>query len=321
MKAFRFILVAVMVAAAAFGLYPSAAQAASFPQKEITIIVSWNAGGGSDLISRQLAHLMEKELGKPVLVMNKPGGGGTVGFSEIARSKPDGYTLGLTTNSMLLQKYVSVNFVDHKLFNHFSMVNEDPASLTVPANAKWNTMQEFIEDAKKNPGKFRVSNAGPGTSMHAVALQLEKLAGVTFTHVPYNGGNPAAVAVAGGHVEATVVSPAECASLVDAGKLKILAVAAVERLAKYPRVPTYKECGYDLAAGVWRALAVPRGTPADIVAVLEKALKKAAESKEYREFLATGGYGFRYMGSAEMQKYVDRQSDEYDALFKGMELK
>lgn len=300
---------------------PFAAQAANFPQKEITIIVSWNAGGGSDLIARQLAHLMEKELGKSVIVINKPGGGGTVGFAEIAKAKPDGYTLGITTNSMLLQKYISVNYVDHNLFNHFAMINEDPASLTVPANAKWNTMQEFIDDAKKNPGKFRISNAGPGTSMHAVALQLEKLAGVSFIHVPYEGGNPAAVAVAGGHVEATVVSPAECASLVDAGKLKILSVAAVERLPKYPDVPTYKECGYDLAAGVWRAIAAPKGTPKEIIAILENAAKKAADTKEYRDFLSTGGFGFRYIGSDAMLEYVNKQSAEYDALFKDLELK
>jgi tripartite-type tricarboxylate transporter receptor subunit TctC len=320
MKAFKFLATIVFAVTVSFGLSAPTAKAADFPKKEITIIVSWKAGGGTDIIARQLAHYMEQELGKSVIVLNKPGGGGTVGFAEMAKAKPDGYTLGMTTNSMLLQKYMSVNYIDYKKFNHFTMVNEDPASLTVPANAKWNTMQEFIEDAKKNPGKFRISNAGPGTSMHAVALQLEKLTGVEFVHVPYEGGNPAAVAVAGGHVEATVVSPAECASLVEAGKLKILAVAAVERLPKLLNVPTYKECGYDLAAGVWRAIAAPKGTPKDVIAVLESAVKKAMERKEYRDFLATGGYGYRYIGSEEMQKYIDNQSAEYDELFKDIEL-
>lgn len=293
---------------------------AAFPEKDITILVPWNAGGGTDLIARQLAHLMEKELGKTIIILNKPGGGGTVGFAELVRSKSDGYTLGTTTNSMLLQKYVSVNYVEHNLFNFISMINEDPASLTVKADAPWNTMQEFIADAKKNPGKFRVSNAGPGTSMHAVALQLEQVAGVEFTHVPYEGGNPAAVALAGGHVEATVVSPAECASLVTAGKLKTLAVAAVERLPIIPDVPTYRECGYDLAGGVWRALSVPKKTPPEIVAILEAAIKKAVESKEYRDFLNTGGFGFRYLGSEEMNGYVDAQSAEYDELFGDLDM-
>ncbi len=298
----------------------SSAHAAGFPEKDITIIVSWNAGGGSDLITRQLAHLMERELGRTVIVLNKPGGGGTVGFAELSRAKPDGYTLGVVTNSMLLQKFVSVNYVDHKLFDHIAMVNEDPASLTVGADAPWNTMQEFIEDAKKNPGKFRVSNAGTGTSMHAIALQLEQVAGVSFTHVPYEGGNPAAVALAGGHVEATVVSPAECASLVAAGKLKTLAVASVERLPVIPDIPTYKECGYDLAGGVWRGIAAPKGTPADVIATIETAIKKATDTTEYRDFLNNGGFGYRYMGSAEFSPYIDNQSDEYAELFEDMDL-
>lgn len=290
--------------------------AAQFPKKEITLIVPWAAGGGTDIVAREIARLMEKELGKPVVVMNVEGGGGVVGFQKIATSKPDGYTIGFTTNSMLLQKYTASVFVDYKKLKHIAMVNEDPATLTVNANAPWNTISEFVDYAKKNPNKIRVANSGAGAIWHVAAMLLEKKIDTKFIHVPYSGAAPAGIAVAGGHVEATTVSPAEVRSLVDAGKLKMLAIAASQRDPNFPTIPTFKESGIDFVIGVWRAIAAPKDTPVAVIQILEDAITKAVNSSEYKEFMTKGGLGIRYMSSSDMVPFLDAQDADLALVFK-----
>lgn len=290
--------------------------ATQFPKREITMIVPWAAGGGTDIVAREIARLMEKELGKPVVVMNVEGGGGAVGFQKIATSRPDGYTIGFTTNSMLLQKYTASTFVDYKKLKHIAMVNEDPATLTVNATAPWNTITEFVDYAKKNPNKIRIANSGPGAIWHVAAMLLEEKIDTKFIHVPYSGAAPAGIAVAGGHIEATTVSPAEVRSLVDSGKLKMLAIAAAERDPNFPNIPTLKESGIDLVIGVWRAVAVPKDTPAYVIQILENAITKAVHSSEYKEFMAKAGFGIRYMSSSDMVPFLDAQNADFASVFK-----
>lgn len=317
MKTVKLILATALITMLALGLSASPSPAASdFPQKDITLIVPWAAGGGTDLVARQIAALMEKETGKTVVVINKPGGGGLIGFQTLAAAKPDGYTLGLTTNSMLLQKYASVNFLDYKALNHFIMVNEDPAALTVPANAPWKSVGEFVAAAKEKPGTLRVSNSGPGAIWHASAMMFEKVAGIKIVHVPYDGANPAGVAAAGGHVEATFVSPGEVSSLVAAGKLRTIAITGDQRLANFPNLPTFKEEGVDLVTGVWRAIAAPAKTPPAVIAKLEEIIKKCIETQQYQDFLKNANLGYRYMDSKAMAGYLAKQDADYAVIFK-----
>jgi tripartite-type tricarboxylate transporter receptor subunit TctC len=264
---------------------------------------------------------MERDLGKPIVVVNKVGGGGAVGFKAIAAAKPDGYTIGLISTSMLLQKYSSITYVDYHTIKPIALINEDPASLTVKRDAPWSSLLELLEYARKNPGKIRVSNSGPGAIWHVAALALEKEADVRFTHIPYEGGNPAAVAVAGGHVEVTTVSPAECGPLVDAGELRILAIPAVERQARFPNVPTFKEAGMDFTFGTWRAFAVPKNTPDEIINVLGGALERAVNTQQYKEFMTKGGFGMRFMNADELQAYMDEQDAQFAELFKTLDIK
>jgi tripartite-type tricarboxylate transporter receptor subunit TctC len=297
------------------------AQAADYPAKEITMVIPWAAGGGTDLVGRQVAALMEKDLGKPVVVVNKPGGGGMVGFQFIAAAKPDGYTIGLTTNSMLLQKYFAPNHLPYQQLNNFIMVNYDPAALTVPANSPFNSPADFIKAAKEKPSTLRVSNSGPGGIWHVSAMLFEQAAGIRLVHVPYDGGNPAAVAAAGGHVEATFASPSECSSLIAAGKLKVLAITSEDRLPEFPDVPTFKERGVDVVSGVWRAIAAPAKTPASIIARLEAAVKNAIETPEYKTFLKNANLGFRYLGSKDMAVLLAKQDADYAAVKKEIDQK
>ncbi len=295
--------------------------AAEYPGKEITIIVGWAPGGGTDLIARFMGDLMEKDLGKPVVVVNKPGGGGLVSFNQLASAQPDGYTLGVITTSVVLHKYSASSYVDWKKFSPIALHNYDPAGFTVKIDAPWKTLKDALDYAKTNPAKMRISNSGPGAIWHVAAAMLGNLTGVQFTHVPYGGGNPAAVAVAGGHVEATTVSPAEVAPLVKGGKLRILAIASERRDPLFPDVPTIKESGVDFAFGTWRCLAAPQYTPKEIISKLENSVKKAVNNPKFKDFMEKNGFGQAYRGPAESVATMAQNEKDFERIVPALGLK
>jgi tripartite-type tricarboxylate transporter receptor subunit TctC len=297
------------------------AAVAAYPEKEITLIVPWAAGGGTDLVARVLANLMEKDLGKPVVVVNKPGGGGLVGFNQIAAAKPDGYTIGINSTSQILQKYSASSYVDWRNLSPIALVNLDPAAFTVKSDSPWKTIEEALAYAKANPMKVRISNSGPGAIWHVSAALLGSKTGVQFTHVPYGGGNPAAVAAAGGHVEATMVSPAEVGPLVKGGKLRILAIASAKRDPLYPDVPTFKERGIDFAMGVWRSMVAPKDTPKAIIDRLEKSVEKAVQDPTFKEFMEKNGLGEAFMNSADTAALWAQDEKDMEKIIPGLGLK
>ena len=236
--------------------------AAEFPTKEVQIIIPWAAGGATDLIFRALAATTGKYLGKAVVVVNRPGGAGAVGFTEAMQAKPDGYTLvSAVTPLTILPHQVSTAFT-YKNFDPVINVVDDPSMFLVRSDAPWKSLKEFLDYAKKNPGMITVGNSGAGGGVHLVALAFEKAAGVKFNHIPFSGGGPSVTAILGGHVNAVSVSPPEGISQVQAGKLKIIALFAEKRFEMFPDVPTVKEQGINFAMGMWRGLAAPKGTPA-----------------------------------------------------------
>ena len=294
---------------------------AAYPEKEITIIVPWAAGGGTDLIARFLADLMEKDLGKPVVVVNKPGGGGLVGFKQIAAAQADGYTLGITTNSQILQKYSASSYLDWREMAPIALHNYDPSGFTVKIDAPWKTIKDALDWARANPGKMRISNSGPGAIWHVAAAMLGSKTGVQFTHVPYGGANPASVAVAGGHVEATSVSPAEVGTLVKGGKLRILAIAADTRDPMFPDVPTFKESGIDFSFGVWRCLVAPKNTPKEILSRLDNSAKKAVNDPKFKDFMTKNGFGQAYGGPEESAALMAKDEKDFEKIVPGLGLK
>ncbi len=295
--------------------------AAEYPEREIAIIVPAAAGGGTDLVTRVLGDLMAKDLGKPVVVVNKPGGGALVGFKATAAAKPDGYTLGISTTSQILQKYSASSYLDWRVFSPIAMHNYDPAAFTVKVDAPWKTIEEALAFAKANPMKMRVSNSGPGAIWHVAAALLGSKAGVQFTNVPYGGANPAVVALAGGHVEASTASPAEVGMLVKSGNLRILAIAANKRDPLYPDVPTFKEKGIDFTFGVWRCLVAPKDTPKEVIAKLEKSANKAVHDPLFVEFMVKNGFGQAYMGPAESAALMAQDEKDMEKIVPGLGLK
>ena len=315
MKALHGFVLLFILAIGTFGAPATGVSATDYPKKEITLVVGWAAGGGTDLVARQVAAIAEKQLGKPIVIQNNPGGAGAVSFQLLSASKPDGYTLAMTTTPLLLQKYVSTTHVPYKNLTHIAIVNEDPAAVSVPFDSPCKTLQDFVEMVKKNPGKVRIANAGPGSAWHAMALRFEAMVGVPVIHVAYQGGNPAAVAAAGGHVESTFVSPAEVAPLIAGGKVRMLAVASEQRDPNFPDVPTFKEQGLDLVGGVHRCVSAPKNLPPEILAKLVAAIKFATEQPEYKAFMKTSGLGQRFLAGKELDDYLDSLDATYAKLF------
>lgn len=277
-----------------------------FPTKPIEMTVLFGAGSGADLLARKVADLAAKELGQPIAVVNRTGAGGAVGYSYVKDQKPDGYNIVWNSNSINTAYHQGNMQFDYKAFAGVAELTTEPVSIAVKADAPWKDINEFIEYAKKNPGKVRVGNSGLGTFTHLTAVALENKTGVKFTHVPFGQGL-AVSSLLGGKIEASVQLPAEIMSQVQAGQVRILAVTGEERLASLPDVPTFKEKGIDLTLSLWRGIAVPAGTPKAVIDKLEAAFKKVAESQEFKDFAKQMGANIEFRGAADFDKFIAEQ--------------
>jgi tripartite-type tricarboxylate transporter receptor subunit TctC len=255
-----------------------------FPEKPITILVSFDPGSTVDLITRGTATGAQEYLGKPLIFENRPGGGGTVALSVTANAKPDGYTLCAAPNvsvidTPLMQK---VPFKPLKSFTPIiGLSAAQHTALLVRNDAPWKTFQEFMDYAKKNPGKIKYSTSGIGTGMHVAMEYIAQKAGVKWVHVPYKGSPAARTALLGGHVDA-------CSSSIDwppfvlSGQLRALATHGPQRSPHFPDVPTLKESGYDFTNDTIHAVFAPAGLPPEITEKLEAAFKKGMETSEFK---------------------------------------
>lgn len=290
---------------------PAAAPAA-FPEKEVQIIVPYAAGGATDLIFRALAESTSRYLGKAVVIVNRPGGGGTVGFTEGAQARPDGYTLtAVITPVTILPHQVKTAFT-YRSFAPIINVVDDPSMFLVKADSPWKTTKEFVDYARKNPGMITVGNSGAGGGVHLVALAFEKAVGARFNHIPFAGGGPSVTALMGGHINAVSVSPPEGIAQVKAGKLRIIALFADERFELFPNVPTVKEQGIPFSMGMWRGLAAPKGTPADVVKTLHDAFKKGMEDPVFKKNARDMSVKLFYLGPQAFEKRM-AEDDQYFA--------
>lgn len=278
-----------------------------YPKKPITFIVNYPPGGISDIIARVLAKPMSEDLGQPVVVVNKAGAAGVIGFLEVEKAPPDGYLIGTLPISSILTQYTSPNPTNIYNTIQVSLVTLGPATLTVKADAPWKNVNEFITHAKNNPGKIRNSNSGTGGSAHLFAVAFDSVAGIKQTHVPFEGYPPAVAAVAGGHIEATSIPVGDVQPLVKAGKLKILGIATEERHFLFPDVPTFKEQKIDYVIGNLQGVNVPKGTPQEIVNILDNSIKKALQRPEVRKGLEDIGYPIVYKNSKDCTEFVKQQ--------------
>jgi tripartite-type tricarboxylate transporter receptor subunit TctC len=298
-------LIAVgLLAAAGF----AAAQAA-YPSKPVTMIVPFPPGGLADLVGRPVAEAMARELGQPVVIENKGGAGGGIGMAQAAKAAPDGYTIlmALASYSVLPEADVVLGRSQMYSFNALRPIarfTADPTVLAVRADAPWKTVQEFVEDAKKNPGAINYGSSGNYGTMHVPMEILAQNAGIKLTHVPFTGAGPAVVALLGGQIQAISTGPATVLQHVKAGKIKVLGHWGSGKLGTLPEVPSLKEAGYDAEYAQWSGLFVPAGTPEPVVQRLRAAARAAANDAKVKEVILNAGSPVLYQDTPEFERYV-----------------
>ncbi len=295
-------------------------KAVDFPKKNITMICPWAAGGGTDAVLRALCGAAEKYLGVGITVENKTGGAGAIGHAAIKNAKPDGYTVGMVTfelNSLPQQGLIDFTYAD---FDPLIRVNSDAAALTVKADAPYNTVQEFIDYCKANPGKVSIGNSAPGSVWHIGAGLLADSAGIDVKHVAFEGAASAVTALAGGHIQAVTVSIAEVKSQLDAGNLKCLGVMDENRPASYPDIKTFKEQGFDINYGTWRGLALPKGVDPEIKQILVDAFTKACQDKQFTDAAANLNLNVAYLDSDDFAAFLKSNFEDVTKTMKALGL-
>ena len=302
------------------GSPPAAAQ--TYPSRPITLIVPWGAGGGTDATARILASLLEKEINQPVTVVNRTGGSGVVGHAAIAAAAPDGYTIGLATVEIGMMHWQGLTELNGTSYTPIGLVNADPAGIQVRADAPYKSVNDLLAAIKANPGKYKATGTGQGGIWHlAIAglLRDQKIDPAAVPWVPSNGAAPGLQDMVAGGVEIAPVSLPEARSLIDAGKVKSLAIMSDKPSALYPNIPTLKAAiGSDWTIAAWRGIVAPKGIPADVRDKLDAAVKKVAASKEYSDFMASRGFGVVYAGPEEFGKYMAKSDAELGATMKAV---
>src|SRR6266567_1850465 len=319
MKAsFLRVLAAALLAVSAF--VPSAF--AAYPERPITMIVPWGAGGGTDATARIIGTLLEKELGQPVNVVNRTGGSGVVGHAAIASASPDGYTIGMVTVEIGMMHWQGLTELNGASYTPIGLVNADPAGLQVRADAPYKNVGELVAAVKANPGKLKASGTGQGGIWHlAIAGMLQdlKVDPASVPWVPSNGAAPGLQDLVAGGVEIVPCSLPEARSLIDAGKVKSLAVMADAPAALYPNVPTLKAAtGSAWTMAAWRGIAAPKGIPSEARDKLVAAIKKIVASKEYNDFMTQRGFGVIYAGPDDYAKFMAKSDTDLGATMKAV---
>jgi tripartite-type tricarboxylate transporter receptor subunit TctC len=271
--------------------------AAQYPERPLTILAGFPAGGLVDIVSRVVAEGMKPKFPKGVVVVNKPGAGGAVAVSDVVQAKPDGYTIVLTPLSSLVIGPQLNRDLSYKTPDDYEPVINVVAYyplLVVRSDAPWKTIQEFIAEGKTNPGKLRVGTPGEGTSSHLNLEEFMFQTGAKLTHVPYAGWGQSSPALLGGHIEAVVAQPGEAKPLVDGKRMRALVVFQQTRHPAFPDTPTAKEAGWDVANGVWYLLVAPKGTPAPAVKYLHDAAKAVIDDPAFATTMTARGVDVDY---------------------------
>jgi tripartite-type tricarboxylate transporter receptor subunit TctC len=283
-----------VLAVAAFAF--AASVAAQYPDRPVTMLNGYPAGGNVDIVSRQLLEGMKNRFPKGLVIVYRPGAAGSVAVSELVRSQPDGYTIILTPHSALVIA-AQVQELAYKTpddYDPFANVVAYYPMFAVRTESPHQTLKELIAYARANPGKVSVGSPGEGTSSHLNLEQLMMAAGVKMTHTPFKGWAQSSPALLGGHIDAVVAQPAELKGQVEGKRMRVLAAFQPKRHPVFPDVPTAKEAGFDVANGVWFLLMAPKGTPAPVLRYLQDAAKEAVEDPKFAKIMADRGMDADY---------------------------
>jgi tripartite-type tricarboxylate transporter receptor subunit TctC len=299
----------------------SAAQEAAYPKRgNIEMTVLFPAGSSADVTARLLAQGMAKQLGTNVVVVNRPGAGGAIGYKHVASQKPDGYSIVWNSNSISTAHHSGQLAFDYRAFDPVARVLVESPLLAVRGEGRWKTLSDFISDAKARPGKITVANSGIGTHTHLTSVALFKAIGVEIVDVPYSAAQ-VVPNLLGGHVDAMVQLPGALAGHVQAGTIRILAAVTEKRDAALPNVPTAHEQGVGVALEAWRGIAVPRGTSRSAIAVLESAIRATVETSEFVQGSEKLSVRPAFLPAQEFGDLIAKEDAQLARMMQGLGLK
>ena len=297
-KLLLLVLALVLTASSAFAWEPS---------KNVTVIVAYKAGSGTDNTARVLSKFANETVGKTIVIQNLEGGSGSIGWTALSQARPDGYTLGFVNLPTLCSNIVE-ELGDYKIDDFVPICNHvnETAMVMVAKSSPFNSLEELIKFAKENPGKLKASTNGMKASNHIGAELLAKSAGFTYMPIPYGGTADQLLALRQGEVDFSVAKEADIAAMLT--EVKVLGVFAESRMPSFPDAPTLGELGlYNKWYGSARSIVAPKGTPADVIAFYEEAFKKAMENPEYIEAAKKAGVTTLYMNAEDTAKLINQQ--------------
>jgi tripartite-type tricarboxylate transporter receptor subunit TctC len=293
-----------------------------FPTKDINFIVGTSVGGGNDLLTRALIPGLEKALHVKCRVEYLQGANGGVAAVKVGSMRPDGYTIFLHSQSVVMMQYTGQPQLNVKRLALVALVAEDKSALSVPVDSPYKNLRDIIEAAKKSPDTIKIATTGTGSIFHVALTRLEEVAHVKFKFVPYSqGGANAAAAAAAKEVDGILAGPAEQSALIDAGKLRPIAILNAQRDDHYHDVPTATEQGYPVVFPIWRAIWTTAGVPADRMQVLSDAIQKAMEDEAFKTYAKTSGVPPHFVGYRDLAGLLERENTHYRDFFEKAGLK
>ncbi|WP_413616671.1 tripartite tricarboxylate transporter substrate binding protein [Halomonas cupida] len=290
-------------------VFASGAALADYPERPITLVVPWAAGGGTDATARTIGRALEEQLGQTVNVVNRTGGSGVVGHTAMLNAAPDGYTIGLATGEVNMMHWLGLTDLTYEDFTPIGQINYDFPGVQVAADSPYESLEELVEAIRTEPkGTFTASGTGLGGVWHlafAGFLMDQGIEADRVSWIPSEGAAPAMTELVSGGIDVVPSSVPEARSMIEAGKVKSFTVMSPERIPSFPNVPTLREeIGSDYQVGEWRGIAGPKGMPPEVVATLEEALEEAYKSDTYQDFMKQQGFGTEWRNAEEFGKFM-----------------
>jgi tripartite-type tricarboxylate transporter receptor subunit TctC len=307
----------VAVGCATLATFAWTAAKAEYPERTINVIVPYNPGGGTDITARTIIPFVEKYLEGKMIIVNKPGGAGEIGTTEVALAKPSGYIIGtFNVPNTLIKPAVRKTRYTLDSFEPIANLVYDRSILAVKADSPFKTAKDLFDYAKAHPQEIKFGSSGVASNNHLEILMYQDQVGVEFTIVHAEGGALNRNNILGGHVDVTATSITDLTQFIIDGQIRALCIHGAERMDKFPDIQTCKEQGYDWNEGSARGLIAPKGTPADIVKKLEAAVQKALADPECQKKADAASLPLRYMPSSDYSAFLQRSWTTYSGLWK-----
>jgi tripartite-type tricarboxylate transporter receptor subunit TctC len=286
----------------------------TYPTKTVTLICPWSPGGGTDRLTRFMADQLQRELGQPFVVVNRTGGSGAVGHSAGALAAADGHTLTMATFELSTMHWMGISDLTWENYAPILQMNADAAAVIVRADSPWQTLDQFLDALRADPGKLTMSGTAAGGAWDLARAGLLMAADIpvdALRWIPSKGSAPSVVDLLGGHIDAICCSVPEAVTQIEAGEFRALAAMSPQRLKEYPDIPTVREAGVAWDAVGWRGLVAPKDTPAAVLTSLQEAAGRIVASPEYAEFMRKNGFAIEVRFGAEFSEFLTAQDTQW----------